>query len=448
MRHVELSALPPWPPGSYSNLVCEVDDEVLDTKKFEASSNDLSERERCWCQRHASFFFILLVLLAAILFLGSHAEFLTIAPTNAEVWEQLATRFDSNMSSREILQGWEDFPLVKEAINDTSRAVNDLNFRRLQDLFYTEGSEAYPYIRTECVIDTVQATAYLIQAVVFLYRAIEQPWFQCPKSFMNLRGEGCAAAITSFIASVTWVGSYLSLAGSSCSAALNSGALCSADWLAMSSDFAEVAASGAAVRRDCTHIPKDKPKGWWGRKKQRKIAMGKVKLNASHPWLPLFNQQRQQEHYKLLKVFDAENEKELPGGLQLKLKLDRLHRARQIRKFDIAACHADVFNAASYLVRSLMQIRAAAMSCSDPRSCAVDIMNVIASVAWISRFVLLASSDCAPETVKSAKSTTCGADISNLIAALSSGPAAGMAVPSDCTKTPDPIQELMHEPGD
>ena len=88
---------------------------------------------------------------------------------------------------------------------------------------------------------------------------------------------------------------------------------------------------------------------------------------------------RGEEHYKLLKVFDAENEEELPGGLQLKLKLDRLHRAaqlrigvscssenrfaclkpdpgacqpqmcseaRQIRKFDIAACHADVFNAA------------------------------------------------------------------------------------------------------
>eukprot|EP00435_Cladocopium_sp_Y103_P032255 s4012_g8.t1 len=316
-------------------------------------------------------------------------------------------------------------------VDGNSCAVDDLHLRRLQDLFYTEGSEAYPYIRTECVIDTVQATAYLIQAVVFLYRAIDQPWFKCPESFMNLRGEGCATAITSFIASVTWVGSYLSLAGSACAAALNSGALCSADWLAMSSDFAEVAASGAAVRRDCTHIPKERPKGWWARKKRQKIAMGQAKLNATHPWLPLFNRlNSRQEHYKLLRVFRAESEEDLPSGLQLKLKLDRLHRARHIRKFDIAACHADVFNAASYLVRSLMQIRAAGMSCSDPRNCALDIMNVVASVAWIARFVLLASTDCAPLTVKGPQSSTCGADISNLIAALTSGPAAGMAVPS------------------
>ena len=33
----------------------EVDDEVLNTKKFEASSNDLSERKRCWRQSPSAY---------------------------------------------------------------------------------------------------------------------------------------------------------------------------------------------------------------------------------------------------------------------------------------------------------------------------------------------------------------------------------------------------------
>ena len=38
--------------------------------------------------------------------------------------------------------------------------------RSLRELFYNQISEAsgdYPYIRTECVIDVVQATAYLME---------------------------------------------------------------------------------------------------------------------------------------------------------------------------------------------------------------------------------------------------------------------------------------------
>ena len=44
-------------------------------------------------------------------------------------------------------------------------------------------------IRTECVIDTVQAAAYLGQAVAFLYKAIDYDGLECP----NNSPVGCAA---------------------------------------------------------------------------------------------------------------------------------------------------------------------------------------------------------------------------------------------------------------
>ena len=45
----------------------------------------------------------------------------------------------------------------------------------LNDLFYHSQPEEVPWIRTECVIDVVQAAAYLGQAVVFLYKAWTTP---------------------------------------------------------------------------------------------------------------------------------------------------------------------------------------------------------------------------------------------------------------------------------
>ena len=47
-----------------------------------------------------------------------------------------------------------------------------------------------------------------------------------------------------------WLASYLSLAASSCAEAMNSNALCSADWMALTADFAEVANAGAGIQQD------------------------------------------------------------------------------------------------------------------------------------------------------------------------------------------------------
>ncbi|CAK8999211.1 Putative E3 ubiquitin-protein ligase HERC1, partial [Durusdinium trenchii] len=98
--------------------------------------------------------------------------------------------------------------------------------------------------RTECVIDVVQATSYLGQGVVFLYRAIKYDGWQCPDN----SNVGCAISVSGFIASMFWLASYLSLASSACADSLNSNGLCGADWLALTADFAEVANAGAGIQ--------------------------------------------------------------------------------------------------------------------------------------------------------------------------------------------------------
>lgn len=128
----------------------------------------------------------------------------------------------------------------------------DRPLRSLRDVFYADISEEsgdYPYIRTECVIDTVQATTYLMEAIVVLFRAIDQRGKRCADSDV-----GCAINVIGFITCVTWVSAYLSLAASACSSAVNSGALCSADWTTLVAAFGEIATAGAGVRYDC-NIP-------------------------------------------------------------------------------------------------------------------------------------------------------------------------------------------------
>ncbi|CAE7894324.1 Ppig, partial [Symbiodinium microadriaticum] len=118
------------------------------------------------------------------------------------------------------------------------------------------------------------------------------------------------------------------------------------------------------------------------------------------------------------------------------------------RGFDIAQCVADVTNAASYIVRAILQIRSAASAFPEPKACAINIMNIISSFAWISQFTALAVSDC---QVGADQKALCTADISDMVAALTNGPAAGIASTSDCADlpappTPPPLQ--MHLPLD
>ena len=137
----------------------------------------------------------------------------------------------------------------------------------LQDVFYQEISETsddYPFIRTECVIDTVQATTYLMEAIVNLYRAIDQRGQKCSDIGGPYGGGNdirCAVNVIGFITCMAWVSAYLSLAASACAQAVNPGALCAADWTTIAGAFGEIAYAGAGVRQDC------KIYGKWAKRK-------------------------------------------------------------------------------------------------------------------------------------------------------------------------------------
>ena len=77
-----------------------------------------------------------------------------------------------NAISLQEVQHWEDIPGIDKVIQKAKSLKHDKPLRNLQDLFYDSQPEELPWIRTECVIDVVQAAAYLDQAIVFLYKAV------------------------------------------------------------------------------------------------------------------------------------------------------------------------------------------------------------------------------------------------------------------------------------
>lgn len=312
----------------------------------------------------------------------------------------------------DFVQDWEEIPGIDTVIEHAKTLELKQPLRNLNDLFYESQPEELPWIRTECVIDVIQGAAYLGQAVVFLYKAIKYDGIRCPDN----SPAGCAASIAGFITSVTWIASYLSFAANACGAAVNSGALCAGDWTALMANFGEMATVGAAVKEDC-----DFGKDW--------LALLKITGtdDAGPGW----------------KTF-------VPAGalptVETVQKVDALHTADRNRAFDLTQCVvADVTNAAAYIVRAILQIRSAASACPEPKAFAINIMNIISSFAWISQFTSLAVSDCWD---KGSQKALCAADISDMVAAVTNGPAAGIATTSDCADMPDPLEEEKHLPMD
>ncbi|OLQ07989.1 Peptidyl-prolyl cis-trans isomerase G [Symbiodinium microadriaticum] len=318
-------------------------------------------------------------------------------------------------STIQAAETWEELPGIDKVIRKAQSLKQDKPMRNLQvpggsvgacALRATSTSYRCPEapgtepvvddsqrIRTECVIDTVQAAAYLGQAVVFLYKAIDYDGLECP----NNSPVGCAASVAGFITSISWIASYLSFAANACGQAVNNGALCAGDFTALMANFGEIATVGAAARADCD----------FGKNALQILTRTET---ISPPW----------------KEF-------VPAGaspaVDKALKIKGHKDQQRNRDYDIVQCAVDVTNSASYIVRVILQIRAAGSACADPKSCAVGIMNIISSFAWISQFTALAVSDC---QVGADQKALCTADISDMVAALTNGPAAGIASTSDC----------------
>eukprot|EP00434_Breviolum_minutum_P035159 symbB.v1.2.031122.t1/scaffold3577.1/size53849/11 len=173
--------------------------------------------------------------IALLMVLGVAAKMMYPAP-------QPLGKFNMN-----TIQEWEEIPGIDKVIEHAKTLELKQPLRNLNDLFYESQPEELPWIRTECVIDVIQGAAYLGQAIVFLYKAIEYDGLKCP----NNSPAGCAASVAGFITSVSWIASYLSFAANACGAAVNSGALCAGDWTALMANFGEMATVGAAASEDC-----------------------------------------------------------------------------------------------------------------------------------------------------------------------------------------------------
>eukprot|EP00439_Symbiodinium_sp_Y106_P072034 s1855_g13.t1 len=313
----------------------------------------------------------------------------------------VAVQFRKLKGTIQAAETWEELPGIDKVIRKAQSLKQDKPLRNLQDLFYDSQPEELPWIRTECVIDTVQAAAYLGQAVVFLYKAIDYDGLECP----NNSPVGCAASVAGFITSISWIASYLSFAANACGQAVNNGALCAGDFTALMANFGEsggsgggccvfsmdlcvdverprIATVGAAARADCN----------FGKNALQILTRTET---ISPPWLEF-----------------------VPAGASPKvekaLKIKGHKDQQRNRDYDIVQCAVDVTNSASYIVRVILQIRAAGSACADPKSCAghcaISQRNIISSFAWISQFTALAVSDC---QVGADQKALCTADISD-----------------------------------
>ncbi|CAE7362055.1 unnamed protein product [Symbiodinium natans] len=334
--------------------------------------------------------------------IGAGVALLAVAGVAAKAYASSGALFSASAGRGGEIQDWEELPGMDKVIKKAQSLTLKHPLRNLNDLFYDSQPEELPWIRTECVIDTVQAAAYLGQAVVFLYKAIDYNGLECPDN----SPVGCAASVAGFITSISWIASYLSFAANACGQAVNSGALCAGDFTALMANFGEIATVGAAVKADCD----------FGK---NAISILTNPDPVSPPWAQF-----------------------VPGGAgpeaEKILAIKGHQEAKRNRDFDITQCVMDVTNSASYIVRVILQIRAAGSACPDPKACAVGIMNIISSFAWISQFTALAVSDC---QVGADQKALCTADISetrmpssalDMVAAVTNGPAAGIASTSDC----------------
>ena len=300
----------------------------------------------------------------------------------------------SGVMSLQEVQHWEDIPGIDKVVQKAQSLRHEKPLRNLQDLFYDSQPEELPWIRTECVIDVVQAAAYLDQAIVFLYKAIDYNGLECP----NNSPVGCAASVAGFLTSISWIASYLSFAANACGQAVNNGALCAGDFTALTANFGEIATVGAAARADCNFeknvhaiLTNPEPKEVHAGAPVRRLDEAPDRMLPTRKWTQF-----------------------VPAGaapaVEKYVKVKGHVEANRNRGFDIAQCVADVTNSAAYIVRVILQLRTAVSSCADPKACAINVMNIISSFAWISQFTALAVSDC---QVGVDQKALCTADISD-----------------------------------
>eukprot|EP00408_Alexandrium_pacificum_P027975 CAMPEP_0171183932 /NCGR_PEP_ID=MMETSP0790-20130122/15532_1 /TAXON_ID=2925 /ORGANISM="Alexandrium catenella, Strain OF101" /LENGTH=323 /DNA_ID=CAMNT_0011648921 /DNA_START=42 /DNA_END=1009 /DNA_ORIENTATION=+ len=223
-----------------------------------------------------------------------------------------------------------------------------------------------------CVIDADQAAFYLIQAVNFIRFSTEN----CRVMVERVDRMACAASVTTVIASFGWTASYVSAAINSCGTETNVPAACAASMSGFVACLGEFGFVASAVVEACDSIPLLPPP-----------------VDPTAPPDPL-------------------------------------------RGWAVSQCIVDLNVGITYVGRVGIQIYFLTTECPqtgnnyDRKKCALDIFNVISSMAWAAQFLANAAVDC-PE-VGSDPGAACAGVISDFVATVAAlGPLVN-GISDDC----------------
>ncbi|CAE7253959.1 unnamed protein product [Symbiodinium sp. CCMP2592] len=312
---------------------------------------------------------------------------------------------------------------------------------------YSSEPEESQVVKTTCVIDITQATMYLGNAIVYIYRAAI-----CPDN----EPLGCTEPVAYAVTALTWLGSFLASASTSCAESLNPASAC------IAATLRDLSAAGSTVfgfKEDClltkplmdSRVYQDRRKippilekiyslnQPFKPEQRRRLDEFKVLPSPSDDghktglyrnksaevrrWLQDKSSKRPDKHHAALPnvLFEAAT-----AGIDTRLldddqtiekirNITRLRRRGRERGFAIAQCVFNSVDAAAWLIRAFLSIHDAARSCGNRKECAVDVLYVIGSFAYTAQMLSFTFVDC-PQRGK--REALCGANVADVVGSM------------------------------
>mmetsp|Transcript_52027 Transcript_52027/g.104634 ORF Transcript_52027/g.104634 Transcript_52027/m.104634 type:complete len:359 (-) Transcript_52027:21-1097(-) len=263
-----------------------------------------------------------------------------------------------------------------------------------------------------CVIDADQAAFYLMQGVNFIRFAEDT----CKVAIGVEAQSACSASVTTVIASFGWVGSYTAAAINSCGSETNIPAACAASMSGFVALLGELGFISSSVVNACDpagfiqttpHPPEKK------HKEGGKVATPHLDTAQSF-FGKLAN----------LKKLNEEKEEKPEEVVD-----------NSLRGWSISQCVVDLNLGVTYVARMGIQAYFLSRECPqtesnyDRKKCALDVWNLISSVAWAAQFLSLAAFDC-PES--GSLDAACAGVVSDFVAVVAAlGPIVN-GIADDC----------------
>jgi len=312
---------------------------------------------------------------------------------------------------------------------------------------YSSEPEESQVVKTTCIVDVTQAMMYLGNAIVYIYRAAI-----CPDN----EPLGCTEPVAYAVTALTWLGSFLASASTSCAESLNPASAC------IAATLRDLSAAGSTVfgfKEDClltkplmdSRVYQDRRKippilekiyslnQPFKPEQRRRLDEFKVLPSPSDDghktelyrnksaevrrWLQDKSSKRPDKHHAALPnvLFEAAT-----AGIDTRLldddqtiekirNITRLRRRGRERGFAIAQCVFNSVDAAAWLIRAFLSIHDAARSCGNRKECAVDVLYVVGSFAYTAQMLSFTFVDC-PQRGK--REALCGANVADVVGSM------------------------------